>query len=179
MKKILFTLIFLMGMIILVMVSCKKKESSPDIPVDPWKVIITKTVGSAGGTLDAGSIKFTLPAGIFTKDYSLSIYSTTQTILGSGQISPSFKITGLPEEFEGILPISVKATGAIEDEFYLAAGVLQFARSYSDTVYALSYFPATDSAGYVQSAIKVVKPNKGLKRREDTIRNWNIFPTAQ
>jgi hypothetical protein len=157
-----FKLIILI-LVLFITNSCKKDDSAEN--ADPWTEIMTKSIGASGGTLDAGSISISIPAGVFNGNYTLSIYSSDQKIFQNGQISPTFEIRGLPEEFDGVLPLSIKSDGAIQGDFYIAMGTYQFAQSLSDTVYALSYLPAVDSSGYIQSQIIVQKAKKMLSKK--------------
>jgi hypothetical protein len=179
MKINYFKLFILLVFIALAVVSCKK-DDDPDNQADPWKLMLEETIGPEGGILGDSTFSLEIPAGVFSTSTTLSLYSSSTKVFGDNQASPSFEIRGLPEEFEGTLPIRIKATGPVKDGFHLAAGTLQYAKSYQDTIYFWTYFPATDSAGYILSSIKFVRQgtneaNRGIDPAIDKLEKGKIL----
>jgi len=150
------------------MISCGKDDNPDDNEYkDPWTLVQEVYIGSSGGVIDTSGIRFEIPAGVFEGSRKISLYISEDNALGSNQASKVYEIRGLPEEFEGVLPVSIKPAGPVEDDFYLAVGTYQYAYSLNDTVYALTYLPATDSNGYINSQIKVVKPGGNQRGGSD------------
>jgi hypothetical protein len=166
MKTTLYIMVIFMAVIALTVVSCNKDDNSEN-HTDPWSLVLEETIGPEGGTIGDESFSLEIPAGVFNSANTLSLYSSSNKVFGDNQVSPSFEIRGLPEEFEGTLPISIKSDRPVVDEFFLVAGTISTVRSSDDTAYAMRYLSAVDSSGYIQSSIKAVMSGRGVQPAQE------------
>lgn len=151
-----YFLIVISSAVVLLFSTCKKDDNPDDNEYqDPWTLVQEEYIGSSGGVIDTNGIRFEIPAGAFGASQKISLYICEENTFGSNQASAVYEIRGLPEDFEAVIPVTLKTNQTLQDEFYLAAGVLDYAKSMRDTVYSTTYFPAEDSSGYLVSAIIV------------------------
>ncbi len=159
MKTSLYLIILLTALYSLLFLSCGKDNPDDEIQ-DPWTLVLEEYIGAGGGVIDTGGIRFEIPAGMFGQSQRIQLYSTDESAFGSNQATLLYEIRGLPESLDGIIPFRVKTNKTLNDKFYLAAGSIQYAKSTGDTVYFMTYFPATDSSGYVVGNIRFRDPLK-------------------
>lgn len=151
-----------MAVMAVAVVSCNK-DDGPDNEGDPWTLVQEEYIGISGGVIDTNGIRFEVPSGVFDQSRKISLYISDQTVFGDNQASEVYEIRGLPEEFEGLIPVSIKTDAPLDDDFYLAVAAMQYVPSLEDTVYVWTYLSATDSSGFVKSTIKFVNQEKKLK----------------
>jgi hypothetical protein len=146
--------------------TCQKDDDSEN-EADPWSLVLEETIGPSGGTLSDETFSLEIPAGVFNTSTTLSLYSSSTKVFGDNQASPSYELNGLPEEFEGTLPIRIKTSRQVLDEFFLVAGTINTFRSSNDTAYAMRYLSAVDSAGYIISSIVAVMSGRGSQPAQE------------
>jgi hypothetical protein len=139
------SLFFLISFIIITL-SCSDDPSSPE----KEKPIDAIAIGVEGGTIEKGDIKITIPAGAFDGNYIISVSEVADDgAFGENNISEIYKIDGLPDKFTSTLRVSIKYSGQLTGESYIAFGVENLENTLYDSVVTYTLFQASDSAGYV------------------------------
>ncbi|MFO7933011.1 MAG: hypothetical protein R6U78_02910 [Bacteroidales bacterium] len=167
MKKLLLILV-----LPLILISCPKEETTPedeDPGENPQTILAEADIGPSGATLEAEGISLTVPPGTFPGTFTVQISEETEHTedFGENTASPSFRITGIPQDYSGSLVLRIQYEGTLKDEYYMALGEIdQIYESVDDPdedhveepedgkevpVYAL--YDATDSSGYLVARI--------------------------
>lgn len=154
-------LILIVSVILITSLSCSddpsspKKEDEGTIPQD------AVTIGVEGGTIEKDDITVTIPEGAFTENHDISVSEVDDDgAFGENSISKSYKINGLPSEYNKPIAIKSNYSGQLNGDSFLAIGqmVKDEIRNDSSVVYGL--FTAIDSSGLLTSSLPAVSgPN--------------------
>ncbi len=150
----IFAAIFLM---MVAFIDCSKDPASPSNN-EQNKPIVTATIGPGGGHIETENISISIPAGAFNANHDIALYDIADDqAFGENTVSTSYKISGLPNEYQQPLKVSIKYSGELSGQSFIAVGDRQFDSATSDdssTVYDL--FPASDSSGYLVGELPAV-----------------------
>ena len=147
-----------LGLVISLLIFGCSKESvtEPEPETNEFLEIGSTTIGPSGGNLSAGGFTLTVPAGAFSSELALTLYSSLDyTPFDANGISPTYKLTGLPRDYSQPLSVSVPYQGTLEEQSYIAAGAkaLDIVSGEDDVFYV--FLPATDSSGQLTSELPV------------------------
>jgi hypothetical protein len=137
----------------MIMTSCKK-DNNDNPPEDQYTLVASQLIGPAGGTISTNDVILSVPANAVTYAVTLEIYSsTTENPFGDEGNSSVFWIKGLPDVLLSPVKLSVKYSGTLSDQSFIALGKYVIATSGADTTVSQDLLPATDSSGYLKAII--------------------------
>jgi hypothetical protein len=143
----LFTLLFLIF-------GCSKNEE--DVKPDngdtepPPVTSISKTIGKNGGILELDSISLFIPSGAFSEEISLELSLVKEPVpYPQPSVTGIYKLTGLPGQFDQPVRLSLKYSGFLEGDSYIAWGHDQTLPIMDTTIFAYDLVDCQDSAGYL------------------------------
>jgi len=161
MKKALL-LLFLWTMSILVACS-KDKPTSPK--GDDYELVVSGTVGSGGGTFGNEDFSMTVPPGAFGSDAELKLYvSTDDQPFEEYQITSSYRLEGVPDDYAQPLSVRVRHTGTLTDPASLVAGEEGVVYGSGEPSLSYQFYSAADSAGYLSAQLPVPETGRSLRR---------------
>jgi len=117
-------LFFLISFSISILTTCQKDPISSANPEDTYTLISTETIDNDGGEIIADELTLTIPASSFNNPVDITIFSsTTDKPFEENHSSKSYRIGGLPTDYNIPLEISIKySVGTTSDENYLVLG---------------------------------------------------------
>jgi len=131
---------------IALMPACSKKN--PVKPEAKDEDVIQASIGAAGGKLQTGEFKLTVPAGAFAAPTDLRLQILTSPPAFAGFVKTHiFRITGLPQNFSKDLHLSLQHTGTISDSGFIVMASPVTSIEVDSTFLAYSFFQAHDSSG--------------------------------
>lgn len=140
-----------------------KKEKNENPPADTYDLIGSGVVGIAGGTISTDDVFIEIPAGALNSEASLELYlSSAENPYGEEGNSLVYWLKGLPDQLNAPVKLSLRYQGTLSEESYICLGKPVIATSGQDTTWSESFFPATDSSGFLQAVI-TPDPGKMLK----------------
>ena len=149
-------LTILAGLVLLFSLSCSDDPSSPkkdDEDPIPEDVV---TIGLDGGTVEKDDISITIPAGAFSENYEISITEAEEDgAFGGNSINVPYKVKGLPIIFNQPIKISLKYSGELTDESFIAIGEPYFDSLAETNSSFYNMIDATDSAGFLHSFLPI------------------------
>jgi len=149
----------------MIMTSCKK-DNNDNPPEDQYTLVASQLIGPAGGIISTNDVLLSIPANAVTYAVTLEIYSsTTENPFGDEGNSGVYWIKGLPDVLLSPVRLSVKYSGTLSDQSFIALGKYVIATSGADTTVSQDLLPATDSSGYLQAII----PASGWALRASTM----------
>ncbi|MBK7174383.1 MAG: hypothetical protein IPH84_14380 [Bacteroidales bacterium] len=114
-----------------------------------------------------------IPKSCFTSEQEIKVYqSDEQTAFGAESVSGQFYIKGLPDTYSKPLRISIKYSGSLANESYIAFGDYYYCHSPVDTIQLYKMLPAEDSSGYLVSYISPVVGGKANTPRYQGV--WGL-----
>ena len=137
-------------------IDCSKDPASPSNN-EQTKPIVTATIGAGGGHIGTENISIIIPAGAFNANHDIALYDIADDLaFGENTVSTSYKISGLPNEYQQPLKITMKYNGELSEQSFIAIGenTLDSMSGDSSTVYNL--YPASDSSGYLTGELPAV-----------------------
>lgn len=169
-----FILILLISLI-----SCKDEPTAPEETTPTEQALTEKTIGPEGGTLETEDFKLIVPSGAFTNNEILKLFLLDSTLAGNN-ISPTFRLEGLPQYFNQPLEMSIKYRGILNGHVFieraLEAEVQSVDSSFTDIVFDL--FNTTEKDGFITTEFSPVVPTTSgyykLNRTNSESRNWDI-----
>jgi len=161
---------------ILVFVSSCKKDENNEPPAANVELIGSATIGADGGTINEGDVVVEIPESSFSGSQEIIIYkSDEETSFGSESVSGQYYIKGLPDSYSKPLRISIKYSGTIQNESYMAFGEYYYCHSPMDTIVLNKMLPAVDSSGYLIAYLAPVSGKKANTPRYQGV--WG-FPIS-
>ncbi|MBN1424133.1 hypothetical protein JXA88_06220 [Candidatus Fermentibacteria bacterium] len=152
----------LAGLALAAVLGCSKDSTSPLVD-DTYVLEETQTIGGVGGTVETDDFSLFIPAGAFAEDHTVTLYvSSEDRPFEENQVTRTFRLEGLPEEYSQPLRVSIKYDGVLSGETYLAQGSRVFDYLAGDTAVVHSLRAASDSAGYLVAQIPQV--HQGVSR---------------
>lgn len=154
---------------ILVMISCSEDPVSPtNENENPAEALVTKEIGSSGGTIGTEDVSITIPPGALGEKHNIAIYDIADDgAFGENTVSSSFKISGLPNDYTKPIKIKMKYNGELSGQSFIAAGDKVFDDMSGDTSTVYNLFQASDSSGYL-IGILPANVKASLSKREST-----------
>jgi len=170
---------YLIVFLVLLFIKCAKDDpTSPDIPDET--PIATETIGSAGGTLETADFKLTVPAGAFDEAAELKLYIDETSTPGENNVTPIYRIEGMPEYYDEPLEISVRYQGTLEDLTFAQRGRETEMGDVDTTFTGIFYehFEATEDNGFLTAEFPAIpaSANGAAAKRMTTFkpRKWYI-----
>lgn len=158
MKSIKFQIIAIFLFSILLNLSCSEK--SPTTPEGEtgntdFTLQSTSNIGPGGGTISSDEFSLNVPAGSFSQQTELKLYSKEDTTLfGEETVTKLFRIEGLPSDYTTPVRVALKYNRTLQNESSIAVS-----EDYTDeftgetgTVYDL--VDAVDSSGFLVGYLK-------------------------
>lgn len=133
-----FFLAFLSAFVLL----CEKDLTGPvttsnNDPVDgETTLLLSKKIGSQGGSIQLDSLRITIPANAFQEETELSIFTFAETTPLDQSISSTiYQLDGLPEKFD---PIEIRLAhhGSFTGDTLVTIGEKAFSKSRGDSAYS-------------------------------------------
>lgn len=154
--KVLGASIFLL--ILLFVMSCSEDPVSPtNEKENPTEALVTKEIGSNGGTVETENIAITIPPGAFNTNHNIAIYDIADDdAFGENTASSSFKISGLPNSYTKPLKIKIKYSGELSGQSFIAAGISSSDILSGDTSTVYNLYPASDSSGFLKGELPIL-----------------------
>lgn len=147
MKK--FSLVLLLGLLVLV-IGCSKKKSTQPEPEPDYTLQASQTIGPEGDTLVISDFSLIVPPGAFASNATLKLYASSKDKpFGDYGVTRTFRLEGLPAEYSKPLPVRIQYQGTLSNESFIALGTAAYVVSVDTLVTAYNLFPATDSSGYL------------------------------
>jgi len=138
----------LTALAVCVTVGCSKNHPNQPGPGDGGGA--SATIGPSGGTLETDGFMIAVPAGAFAGDATLTAAkSDGDNPFGENGVTGVYRVSGLPEVFNGLLRISLRANGDLSDQNGIAIGIPGRDIQAGDSVMVYSVCAADDSAGYL------------------------------
>ncbi len=131
---------------------CSDKDNSTGSNGDPtgFQQIAVDTIGTSGGAITTDNFELTIPAGALTSNTPISVYqSADEEIFDSQDITPSYRIDGLPETMDSSLKIGLKYSGSLVEESFVVLGWKTYVPSTGDTAMGYRLLTAQDSSGWL------------------------------
>jgi len=98
---------------LMVVLACSNTTGPPkthDNPLD------TSKVGSSGGMVETSEVTLIIPPGAFASENTVRIYVSTEPNISQHQVTKTYEISGLPQDFSRPLHLRMKYTGALSEE---------------------------------------------------------------
>jgi hypothetical protein len=133
-----------------------------DVVEDEEVLLAVDTIGTGGGTFDAGVFQLLIPPGAFDSDTELMLYESSEEHgFGDNCISDFVRLLGLPEGFAESLTVRLEYEGTPGSD--VLVGVAQMATFLDDDydtseALAFDFYSATESAGYLEAVIPATPP---------------------
>lgn len=90
---------------------CSDSTTGPDVPPPPT-ALASATIGPEGGSLTNEDVSIDIPAGAFTAAVELELFAYTDEFPAEGGAATgTYRISGLPAEFEQPLTVHLRAEG--------------------------------------------------------------------
>ncbi len=132
------------------------------------KIIQTKTIGVDGGIVGNDDFKLTIPTGAFDGNYKISVIKIEDDgAFGENTVTPSFKLSGIPNNYSKPLKIIAKYHGELSEESYMGSRKKVYDIINADSSIVYDLFSATDSLGYLISSIPF-NTNNNLSKSDNT-----------
>lgn len=155
-KRILVITIFL----IIINLSCSDDPSSPEEEKPKDKI----TIGVGGGSIQKGDFTLTIPPGAFNKNYDISVNEIADDgAFGEDTKSLTYSIAGLPLDILKPLKISIKYSGKLSEDKFIAVGNEFYNEVHDSTSLIYNLYEVIDSSGFIISEIPVYNSNSLLK----------------
>ncbi|OGU54545.1 MAG: hypothetical protein A2V66_02730 [Ignavibacteria bacterium RBG_13_36_8] len=136
--------------ILMVMLSCSSDSGTE--PEDNGNgngtAIVTGTIGSSGGTVSTDNLTIDVPSSAFGSNATVSVYNANVN-LGVTSLSNSYRITGLPDNYNVPVTLRLRYSGTISGNGYVAVGRESVVKSAGGLETAYLLLPARDSSGYL------------------------------
>lgn len=117
---------------------------------DDFELLGKKTIGAAGGELAGDQVKLTIPEGSLDQDCELGLWiNTSDTAFGKHAVSPTYRVTGLPDQINQPLRISLSYSGTIDGDPTVALSMPGYANSLDTTLWSFQGQPASMNQGSV------------------------------
>lgn len=160
---------------ILSLITCEKDPTSP-IDNEPQT---TATIGADGGKLETADFTLEIPAGSFTETVTLNLsISSEASSFGESSVSQTFKVEGLPDEFDKSLRIAIKYNGDLSDSSYIAVGKMTEGYITGDSSVVYHYISIKDSSGFLVGNLlgnSGQGANKIADISDDIVNPWTWF----
>jgi len=151
--------------IALVLLPCCSKDKPTSHRGDDYRLVESGTVGSAGGTFGNEDFSLTVPPGAFGVEAQLKLYvSTDHQPFEEYQITSSYRLEGVPDDYAQPLSVRVRYTGTLTDQAALVAGEEGVAYGSGEPGFSYQFYSAADSAGYLVAQLPVPQTGRSLRR---------------
>ena len=136
--------------VMILLVGCGGDDGTTPDP-DPSYTLVGETdIGVTGGDLATDDFLLSVPAGAFTEDATVALYRSDDDVLhDTGQISPTYRLEGLPETWTSPLRFAIRYEDVLEDENALAVRRPAFNPAQDEEDLYLTWETASDSSGYL------------------------------
>lgn len=147
-------------MVILVLLLSCSSDKSTDPPEEPpasgYDLVTTTTIGATGGAIDDGTVSIEVPANALSQSTDLSLYvSSTAKPFGDQGVSSTYRLEGLPEDYDDNLHVKIRYSGPLNEESFIAIGEKTYDPEVDDSVETYSLIDATDSSGFLVADIGI------------------------
>lgn len=176
-----FNIITVFLLSIILNLSCSEKPTtSPEEETssDGFSLEATTTIGTQGGTITTDEFSLTVPAGSFSQQGEIRLYSADSSLFGEETVTKFFRLEGLPSDFTTQLRIAIKYNKVLTNESYIAVSenVVDELTGESTTVYNLE--DAADSSGFLVGYLEpsldgtaLLSPNKSTSVNAENNKN--------
>lgn len=120
-------------------------NTGPDPDIQPDDGIISETIGTQGGVLEMEGLSLTIPSGAFSSDVELKAYPETENYFEGPNISPIYKIEGLPTNLKKAVQFRIKTNEKFDTTSHMAMGTTMGIVPIEDPVFVHLLYPATFS----------------------------------
>lgn len=126
-------------------------DQDPDPVADPnlvpTDVLSSLIVDSDGGVLETEGFSLTVPAGAFNSETEIKIYTEQENHFKSQNISPIYKIEGLPGEMNDPVQFKIKPSKDPDSTTFMALGTAMDFVTKDDPEFVFLLYPSTESNG--------------------------------
>jgi hypothetical protein len=153
--KIMRPILISLLLAFLLMLTCTNEKSSGPSG-DKYELITSESIGSEGGSLGSADFSVEIPEGALEQSTEVKLYvSEDARPFAELGVSSTFKLEGLPEDFDDSLHIIVKHDGTLNEESFIAFGEEIYIPEEGDTQIVYSVIEATDSSGYLVADLRL------------------------
>lgn len=145
--RLVRAVLFLFPAAVMLGSGCSKDPVSPG--VSGPEPDVTEVIGSAGGILEAEGISLTVPTGAFSSQTEVRLYLNAHNEFSDRASTGAYEIGGLPAVYTKPLRLSLKHSGSLSDESYIACGVWNYDPAEGDTTLLHYFRAAQDSSGFL------------------------------
>lgn len=108
------------------------------------------TIGTDGGVLETAEFHLQIPTGSFQKETTLSLHISNDALgFDANGVSQSFRVEGLPDEFDKPLRLAIKYNDGLSDSSYISYGSISEDFLVNDTLLTYQFLPSKDSSGFL------------------------------
>lgn len=96
----------------------KKVKENNKVEIPSKELIISQTIDTDGGQIEADSLTLTVPAGAFSEIETITVYRSNEpTPMDTYRTSDVFIIEGLPETYSETITITLETTGSSDESY--------------------------------------------------------------
>ena len=138
-------------LVLALLISACSKDDEEVVPSDGnGDTQGSKTIGSSGGDITFNNLTITIPPGAFTADHELELsVSDMQHPFSEQEVTDLYEIKGIPEDYSGSINISMKYSGQLEYESYIAHRLSDASEESDSSNVFFDLLECVDSSGYL------------------------------
>ena len=176
-----FYILLTAELIICFIIACSGQSSSiGPSGENPVEALVTETIGTEGGTVEADGFLLTVPQGAFDDVNELSVYKdTTHTAFKVSGVAGPFQIEGLPDTFNKTLRLALAYRGTLSDESYIATGALVIDDVTGDSAFVYQTISAEDSSNHLVCMLEPRTGQNGSTKATSRLQMWTPWKMIQ
>lgn len=119
------------------------------IPPAAYVLLSSQVVSSQGGVVETPDISLSIPGGAFGSETEISLLrSSDAQPFAESAVSDTFRLQGLPDEFDKPLTLRIRYEGTLSGDSFIAVGEEVFSTDVERTT-AYHLWPAVESDGFL------------------------------
>jgi len=116
--------------------------------------IVSRTIGTSGGKIEADGFELTIPPGAFGSDYTVSVHQSYYgNPFGEYGASESFVINGMPSTLTLPLQLKMRHNGSLLNSTYITVGEKTYVPDVRNNLIYYKFFECTESSDYVYAEV--------------------------